>query len=105
MQNPDLGTSIAAFEGDAENFFAETEAEVQAVVATIQKGVALATSGLTPALAWPMKARPLYRSLEFCLGGRSRIKPGSCRCNHGGADSRCGIESRRASARIYATVG
>lgn len=53
-----LATSIAAFEANAENFITETEADVQAVIAAVGNGVALAESAMTSALAWVAKEVP-----------------------------------------------
>ena len=47
-----FAASLSAFETSVENFVAETEADVQAVIANIGKGVALAESTLASALSW-----------------------------------------------------
>lgn len=54
-----LADSITAFETNFENFFVETEADVQAVIAAIQKVGTAAENALTSALAWVAKETPL----------------------------------------------
>lgn len=47
-----LATSIATFEANAENWLVETETDVQAFIALVQKGITYAESALTSALEW-----------------------------------------------------
>lgn len=47
-----LATSISNLETNISNFFAESEADVQAVIALISKEAAIAESALSSALSW-----------------------------------------------------
>lgn len=50
--------SLNSFEADFENFFVETEADVQALIALIQKDAQIAEAALTSALSWIARETP-----------------------------------------------
>lgn len=69
-----LATSITAFEADLENFVAETESDVQAVIAAIGKGAALLEATLDSALKWVASEVPTVVPLiEEALGFATEV--------------------------------
>lgn len=65
--------SVTAFETNFENFVVETETDVQALIAAIQKGVAFTETQLADGISWVASKEPtiapiLEEALSFAAG-------------------------------------